>query len=366
MHVCIIGGGASGVFAGITIKYLDSTIDVTIIEQNNKLLKKVSKTGSGKCNIMNKNISKEFYNDFSLIEKNMTKVEIDKMLTAYGILLREGTEGRLYPYSLQAKTVCDVLTFDLQELKVKVLLNTRVTSVKKVKTGYKINDSINCDYLVFATGSKAQAETNCYELLSSLGHKITPTEPGLVPLITKEKTNQLYGIRWKVKINFKNESRTGELQFRDNGLSGICIMDASNILKENDVISIDLMPEYSINDLKQLVSERGLKFLENVFPKNLWNEIVSRSDKSTISILKTIKNLKYTVLSKRDFNEAQITLGGVSIQEITNSFESKINNNLYILGETIDVAGATGGYNLYFAWLSGYICAEDIVNKKGS
>ncbi len=90
MHVCIIGGGASGVFAGITIKHLDSTIDVTIIEQNNKLLKKVSKTGSGKCNIMNKNISKEFYNDFSLIEKNMRKVEIDKILTTYGILLYWG------------------------------------------------------------------------------------------------------------------------------------------------------------------------------------------------------------------------------------------------------------------------------------
>ena len=88
MHVCIIGGGASGVFAGITIKHLDSTIDVTIIEQNNKLLKKVSKTGSGKCNIMNKNISKEFYNDFSLMEFYYVKEQkVDYILTVYKLKL---------------------------------------------------------------------------------------------------------------------------------------------------------------------------------------------------------------------------------------------------------------------------------------
>lgn len=364
MHVCIIGGGASGVFAGITIKHFDSSIDVTILEQNNKLLKKVSKTGSGKCNIMNKNISEEYYNDFSLIEKNMDKVKIDEVITKYGILLREGTEGRLYPYSLQAKTVCDIFIKNLNDLKVNVLLDTKVTSIKKTKNGYKLNDEIDCDCLVVATGSKAQEQTNGYELLTSLGQKITKLEPGLVPIITKEKTSSLYGIRWKVQINFKNETRSGELQFRDNGLSGICIMDLSNILKENDVIGVDLMPEYSFNELSDLVKEKGLKFLEYTFPKNLWSEIVYRSDKSTMSILKTIKNLKYTVLKKRDYNEAQITLGGVSLKDIKDTFESKINNNLYITGEVIDVAGATGGYNLYFAWLSGYICGKDIVNKK--
>lgn len=361
MNVVIVGGGASGVFAGITLKYNNPSINVTILEQNNKLMKKLLKTGSGKCNITNKNIDNSFYNDYSLIENNINKFNFEKIISQYGILLREGTEGRMYPYSLQARTVYDIFKDKLESLGVNYKLNYQVNIIEKQKDIFLINKEITADYIIMATGSKSQEVTNGYELVKNLGHKITPLQPGLVPLITYEKTSSYQNIRWKVNVTYKNIVKTGEVLFRDNGLSGIVIMDISNIVSKDDVIYLDLMPEYDYDDLKYMIKTYGKTYIENIFPKPLWDEIKKRSINN--DYIKTIKSLKYTIKDKRDFTESQITLGGVITSEVCKTFASKIINNLYITGELLNVNGATGGYNLYFAWLSGYVSAMDILNK---
>lgn len=370
MNVAIIGGGVSGVIAGINLKYNNPLLNVTIYEQNNKLLKKLLKTGNGKCNISNKDISSEKYNDFNLIKDNLDKVDVNNLLNKLGIFLKEGTLGRLYPYSFQAKKVHEILLEKIKKLKIDVCLETNVNKIEKYQDGYKVyynKDNINqsklFNYVILSTGSKAQEQTNGYEIVKKLGINVTSLTPGLVGIKTKEATKNLKGLRWKGVVKLKEKSFEGEIQFREDGISGICVMDASNYIKEEDVLNIDLMPEYKQSELI-ILSNNKIKFFENIFPQNLWNEILKRSKLNSLnSIIITIKNFKFTCKGKYDFNEAQITLGGIDLKEVNNNFELLKYNNLYATGEILNVNGASGGYNLFFAILSGYISSYDIINK---
>ena len=146
-------------------------------------------------------------------------------------------------------------------------------------------------------------------------------------------------------------------------MSGIVIMDYSNILNDGDEIVLDLTPEITAYNLKYLVSQRGIDTLLNVFPKMLKKEILKRAGNDEVKIQEVIKNFKYTISGRRGFDEAQICLGGIQTSNVNKMFESKKCENLYIVGEVLDVSGATGGYNLYFAWLSGYVACVDITYK---
>lgn len=361
MRTIIIGGGAAGVFSAITIKKTKPKMDVLILEQNNKLLKKVLKTGSGKCNISNESITEDKYDNFTLISQN-SKININKILDNYGILLRKDNQGRLYPYNLSSKCVVRILQETLDKLKVNYKLDYEVKSIKKVNDKYIINNEIEGDYVIVATGSKAQEKTCGYELAMNMGHSITELNPGLVPIITYEDTSSLKGLHWKCAISCNDFYDTGEVLFREDGLSGIVILDASNHLEEYDTIHIDLMPDYSFEEMVRLMTKRDISYTKNMFPLPLWEEIKRRC-RMGIDVYSVIKDLTFTVESKRGFDEAQITLGGVRTTEVSNSFESKKHENLFFVGEVLDVAGATGGYNLYFAWLSGYVAGKEICKK---
>lgn len=361
MRTVIIGGGASGVFSGITIKTAKPKMDVIILEQNNKLLKKVLKTGSGKCNISNEHINKDKYDNFTLIEENK-QINVSKILDNYGFLLRQDSVGRLYPYNLSSKCVVRILQDKIDELGINCKLNYEVKSIKKKNNLFIINNEIECDYVVIATGSKAQEKTCGYELAKSLGHSVTTLRPGLVPIKTYENTNNLKGLHWKCSMKCNDFCDTGEVLFREDGLSGIITLDASNHLQEGDIIHIDLMPDYSFDVLNEIADKRGIMYIKNIFPSPLWEEIKKRSQKDGYYI-STIKDLTYTVYEKKGFEDAQITLGGIKTLEIDKNFESKKQKNMFIVGEVLDVAGSTGGYNLHFAWLSGYVAGKAIAKK---
>lgn len=361
--VVVVGGGAAGVFFAIHFKISNPKVEVEILEQNDRLLKKLLKTGNGKCNIMTTDVGRVFYNDFSLIENNYLRYDIDSKFEEIGILLKSDFSGRVYPYSESAKTVVNILLDNINKYGIKVRCNYEVINVKKENDVFIINNDIKCDYLVFSTGSKAQEKTNGYDILKTLGHKVVDIRPGLVPLYTVENTEPLKGIRWKCDVKAKGRLKTGEVQFRDKGLSGIVIMDYSNILNDGDEIVLDLTPEITAYNLKYLVSQRGIDTLLNVFPKMLKKEILKRAGNDEVKIQEVIKNFKYTISGRRGFDEAQICLGGIQTSNVNKMFESKKCENLYIVGEVLDVSGATGGYNLYFAWLSGYVACVDITYK---
>ena len=362
--VIIVGGGASGVCAAIELKKLNNDLKVLILEQNDKILKKLLKTGNGKCNISNSNIIKDKYNDFSLIEANINNVDINKYFLDLGLVLKETDLNRMYPYSENSGSVVNVLLEAIKKNNIEVITNYKVESLRKEKDYFIINDSEKAKYVIMATGSCAQEKTNGYELIKKLGIKVSKLQPGLVNLETKESTSALKGLRVKCKTVINNLDYYGELLFKDNGLSGIISFDISRVVKNNDVVSFDLAPEFTEEQLYQLLNSNNLDIVLNgLFPKMVSFDLLKRSNRELDKLIKEIKNYKFNIKGKGSFDNAQIALGGVCVSELKTNFEVKKIDNLYISGELIDVDGASGGYNLFFAWLSGIVAARSIVNK---
>ena len=355
MNVGIIGGGACGVITALTIKKHSPNTTVTILEQNDRILKKVLKTGNGKCNIANNIITSDMYNDYSLIENN-SDINVIKELMDLGLVLKETTLGRVYPYSEQASSVVNVLLRDLNNLKINIKTNYLVNNIKNINNKFIINDKDYFDYLVIATGSLAQEKTNGYDLAKALGHKVSLIRPALVPIKVKEKVDSLQGLRIKCDAYVKERKLSGEILFKNDGLSGILALDLSRLVEINDKIILDLMPEYSIDDLNNLLKNNKEEVLDGIFAKMITKEILKRGNDTA----KVIKNFEFTVSGFYDYNSAQIVRGGVLLDDIDN-FQSKKINNLYIGGEILNVDGASGGYNLYFAWLSGLVIGKKIL-----
>lgn len=359
MKVGIIGGGACGVITALTIKKNSPNINVTILEQNDRILKKLLKTGNGKCNIANNIITSEMYNDYSLIDDN-SDINVIKELMDYGLVLKETTLGRVYPYSEQAKSVVNVLLRDLEKYDVEICTNYLVEKITIKDSKYIINGDKEFDYLVIASGSIAQEKTNGYDLLKNLNHHITPLRPALVPIKVKEKVDHLQGLRIKCKATLNGRVLDGEILFKNDGLSGILALDLSRLGEAGDVISLDLMPEYSEEEINNLLTgTKKEEVLEGIFAKMIVKEILSRGNNTSY----IIKHLTFTISGFYGFNDGQIVRGGLKLDEISN-YESAIHSNLFIGGEVLDVDGASGGYNLYFAWLSGIVIGNNIVKRE--
>ena len=362
--VIIIGGGASGCACAINLKKNNKNINVIILEQNDKILKKLLKTGNGKCNISNKYIEDSKYNDFSLIGSNIEKVNIEDFFLNEGLVIKEQDAGRMYPYSETSTSVVNIILNSLNKYDIPVKVNYKVYDVKKENDLFIINNSLKAKYIVFASGSISQEKTNGYELIKSFGHKVSELSPGLVNLITKESTQSLRGLRIKCKTVINNKDYYGELLFKENGLSGIIAFDLSRVIRENDVVSFDIAPDFSIDKLTKLLNSGDLDvILTGLFPKMLCFDLIKRSGKNIKELVKVIKNYTFKIVKKGSFDNSQITVGGVQTKEVSQCFESKIVKGLYIVGELLDVDGASGGYNLYFAWLSGIVSSINILKN---
>ena len=360
--VVIIGGGASGTFCAINIKKQAPHFDVLLLEQNDRICKKVLKTGNGKCNIGNINITKDKYNDFTLLKNNIDSFNLFQDFFDLGLILKTDTEGRVYPYSETATSVVEGLKKACENFNVDVKCNQNVISVIEQNEKFIIktkDQTFIADYLVIATGSNAQESTNGYKLLENLNHSITKLTPSLVSMNVKEKVKHMQGIR--VKCYENNYKLKGEILFKENGISGILAMDLSRLVNENDVLSFNLIKgvEESVEQLLRNDSDYE-QALRGVLPKMVAYDVYTRSDKTIAGILNVLQDYKFTVIKKDSFEKAQITKGGVSLNQIFDDFSSKIIKNLYIIGEVLDVDGACGGYNLYFAWMSAKVVSKKI------
>ena len=288
--VVIIGGGASGVALAINLKKENPHLKVTILEQNDKILKKVLKTGNGKCNISNYNINNEYYNDFSFFEKWVSLFDIEKYFKDLGILVKKDNVGRFYPYSESASSVVDILRENLEKLDVEVVTDFFVEKVEKKDKFYIYGkDVFQADFLVLATGSYAQSKTNGYDLAKSFNHKITNLTPGLTPIKVEEKIKSLQGIRVKCKAQVNDFERSGEILFKEDALSGILALELSRHVKENDVIKLDLVPSLDKNELFEFLNDKDLSVaLNGVLPKMVGQFILKKSD----SLEEVIENIK--------------------------------------------------------------------------
>lgn len=376
--IAIIGGGASGLFLSILLKKKIPSLDITIYEAQNKVGKKILQTGNGKCNLANMHILDSDYNT-KKIDYVLNNASVDTILNEFkklGLKLRVDEEGRVYPHSERATTVLDILMKAINELGIKVLTDTCITDIIKNNNSFILksqNNTYNASYVIMCTGGKSSItfKYNAYDILRRLGHTVTSLSPSLCALKTKENTKALSGIRVKCRAKMIVDNKIvkvtdGEVLFKDNGLSGVAIFILSQFFDKNKkcIVSLDLFKDETIDELNnELYNKNSLSDnLIGYFPKMVNQEIVNRS--RTLDCGSVIKDFRFEVVDTFGFNNAQVTKGGVLMDEVNNqTFESKKCNNLYLAGEVLDVDGSCGGYNLYFAFSSSYLIAEDIEKK---
>lgn len=384
MKIIIIGSGASGLAAGISL--LRCGYDVTILERNNISGKKLLLTGAGRCNFFNsdQNIVHYHSSDKDILAKIITSDNIhlvEDFITSLGIIPKV-KDGYYYPFANQAYNMKELLERTYLDLGGKIKYNYLVEKIEKKNSLFLINDTISCDKLILATGSKAYKMTGSdgigYQLAKKFNHHIVKVLPSLTSLITREKIN-LKGVRVDAKVTLyedgvKVREELGQVQFTDYGLSGICIFNLSYYavkgLNKNkkEVITIDLMPFMDKVSFKnKKVYDLLLGFLPNKMidyilktldiSKDVYYEDLSNDKKQELT--KILKEMEFNITSYKEFDFSQVCSGGVSLREINPlTMESIFVKNLYIIGELLDVNGDCGGYNLTFAFLTGILTSR--------
>ncbi|MSS64016.1 BaiN/RdsA family NAD(P)/FAD-dependent oxidoreductase [Velocimicrobium porci] len=395
--VIVVGGGASGMMAAIACARQHKS--VTVLEHNDKLGRKLLATGNGKCNYTNELQKLEFYhskNDcivktvFSQFDKNQT-VEFFKELGIYPRI----KNGYYYPYSEQASSIVEALRLELERLKVKIKLNEHITSIRKVEDGFlALTESYqySSSKLILATGGMSAAslgsDGSSYSLLKQLGHTVTKLYPGLAGLRANETCfSKLAGIRVKAKVELLIEGKhkaveNGEVQLTKYGISGIPVFQLSRYVaialgeKKQVKIDLDFMPDYTKEEvillLERLIHYNAEKTLKDLLVGFFDSKLIAvllecsgikrqkkgseLSESEFQMIVERIKKFSCTIKSVNSFEQSQVTVGGVDCNEVDcQSLESKIVSGMYLTGELLDVDAICGGYNLQWAWSTGYV-----------
>lgn len=407
----IIGGGASGLMAAIVAK--DFGIDVAVIEGSDRIGKKILVTGNGRCNITNKNIIYPYSNfhseniDFFQEALNDFTIEDTKsMFLSLGLPLTELENGKMYPKSLQASSVIDIFRMALDDKKIPLYLNCKVSSITKKKNFILDTNSdeyrnFSCNKLILSCGGKSAVKTGSdgsgYKLSKSLGHSIIEAVPGIVQLkLDYPYLKALSGIKFDgaVSILVNNEiirTEVGEVLFTDYGISGPPILQlssyASKALNKGLKVSIrlDMFPyeikedidnfftaHFSIFNYREIsstligvINKKLIStILKDVGIKDIHLPCSSIDWKHINKLIDKFKQWDFKCVDTNGFQNAQVTVGGVDTREVNNfTLESKLVKNLYFCGEILDVHGDCGGYNLQWAWSSGYLAAKSADNN---
>ena len=393
----IIGGGASGLMCAVAAKLKNQKLNIAIIEKNDRVGKKLLSTGNGRCNLTNKNVATDKYKGtFDGIADVLKRYDTDKLLSYFknlGLLTFCDSEGRYYPVSKQASSVLDVLRFNAERLGVTILCKQNIHSISR-QNGFTVKTAdgvITADKLVICCGSKASPKlggsASASDYLKNLGHTVIPFSPALCPIkVDAGVIKSLKGLRSTATVTLSRNGKeikaeSGEVQFADGALSGICVFNLSLYAEKGDKISLDLADYISDKELySHLLNNKKLfadLTAENIFTGilqkrlaqavlkagkvELNKSITDLTEKELKALVKTAKNMTFTVTGNAGFEQAQCALGGVKGNEIDGkTMQSRRVNNLYICGEAIDVCGECGGYNLHFAFASGIIAGESL------
>ena len=393
MKVCVLGAGASGLMAAITAARNNE--DVTILNNANKPGKKILMTGNGKCNITNLSMNESFYDDdCKTFVKDVLEVFAEKdtlkFFEGIGVHIYD-KDGYVYPLSNQASTVLNHMLLEVERLGINVVNECIIKDIKE-NTIICEDREVNFDKLIIATGGvtakKSGSDGSSYDLIKKLGHTVSSPVPVLTGVVCSNKRlKDISGVRSKVVANLiydgkKIDSENGECQFTDKGLSGICIFNLSIKIKKliemksnkDIVIDLELCPEITKEDLENLLkNSKELKIpvadalngfinfkLATYICKNAnvnpYKESTELSDKDIKVLADKIKHFTFNVSELINSDNAQATSGGVALSEVdSKTMKSFKNENVYFAGEVLDVVGKCGGYNLQFAFSSGFI-----------
>lgn len=403
----IIGAGASGLIAAIIAKRNNE--DVLLLERNTTCGKKLLITGNGRCNYFNDDQDLRHYHSSNkeVLKEIITSNNLNKVLEFFNSIgiIPQIKNGYYYPYSNQAVSIQNSLLSEIKSLNIKVETNTYVKSVEHknnkflIKTGDK---EIIANKLIIATGSKSAPKTgsdgNGYDLAKKLGHSIIKPLPALVQLnINEPFLKEWSGIRANVSIKLIEDDKyikqeQGEILLTNYGISGICVMQLSSKISRG--LYEGKTEEVIINFLDGLMSTRQefiafmnerdkklpnrniTQLLDSILNYKLINVLVKKSNLQTSKKWSQLSSkeksvmasnfieLRLKITSTNSFEKAQVTSGGLPLNEINPlTLESTIVKNLYFAGEILDVDGDCGGYNLTFAWISGILTGSSRGNK---
>ncbi len=407
-RVIIIGGGAAGSMAALAAA--GSGAEVQILEQNEMIGRKILSTGNGRCNFTNRFQDPSCYRSenagfpWEVIGK-FPEPETTAFFEKLGICPKD-KNGYLYPWSEQASAVREALEAALELAKIRIHTGVRVFGIVPKKNGFQVSFSkdgkkgmISGDAVILATGSKAAAKLGSdgsgYDLAKMLGHKLVPVVPALVQLRCREKLyRQVAGVRTHGKVTVfidgkETTSDTGELQLTDYGISGIPVFQVSRyaargLYEKREVLAeLDFMPDITDEAFLHMLEARkqmlnGLtmeQYFNGLFHKKLASALLKRigisgtmpvqelDGENLEKLCRICKHFRTYIDKTNPFEQAQICAGGVDTREIDpDTMESKLVNGLYFAGEILDVDGICGGYNLQWAWTSGFLAGKGAAN----
>ena len=395
----IVGAGPAGMLAGIIAK--NENNEVTIFDSNNDLGKKLLMTGGGRCNLTNIAYYDEFLDNIvrnkKFIYSAFTKFDNYRLidyLNSNGLETIVEKDGRVFPKSEKAIDVVSFFRKELERKNVNINLNTKIKKVYHDGIFYLTdsnNRTFNFDYLIIATGGKSYPKTGSdgygYKLSEKLGHKIIKPRPVLVPIYIKDKLEiralSLKDVNIKMKYDTNNIEIDGDILLNSNFITGPAALKSSSFMidkKIND-LSIDFYKNLTYNDLDtkiiNLINDNPKKSIENAL-KSLLNDSLIRMIFKNIGIDSSKKAAEFTKEERKklvekikkfdlefdkfgSFESAIVTRGGVDVAEINpKNMESKIINNLFFVGEVLDIDGLTGGYNLQISFSTAFSAANFI------
>ena len=409
-RVAVIGGGASGMMAAVTAARLGA--EVTVYEKNDRVGKKILVTGNGKCNFSNRDFSeRHYYGDRKKLKSFFDRFSVEDAVDFFikaGMLVKD-KGGYLYPWPEQASAVLEILRMEMKRSGVKIELCADVKRIGNEKgnglwTVYFGTEKAEHDAVILACGGCAAPKTGSngdgFALARKLGHHIRPVVPALVQLRCKDHFLKITaGVRCQAKIGLYEEKKggirellqeeEGEVQFTDYGISGIPVFQLSRqaayLIEEGKAaaVSIDLLPQMDKQEFEEMCGQR----MENAYDRTLEEFLLGLANKKINLMMikeaghkpadeagrlgeRRLKKLLYGykelwvhIDAANSFDHAQVTAGGVELDEVTHNLESEKRPGIFFVGEILDVDGRCGGYNLQWAWTSGYIAGKSAAQR---
>ena len=398
--IIVAGAGASGMTAAIAAS--SEGAEVLLLEHKDRIGKKILSTGNGRCNFTNTSQEPVCYHSdnpgfpWKIVEKFNARDVISFFLQL--VVYSKNRNGALYPNSDQASAVLDALRMELERLKVEIRTETHCREIRPGKKGFTVltdQGNFRADKVILAAGSKAAPSTGSdgsgYDLAKMLGHRIVPVLPALVQLRCRgDFFKSLAGVRADGSVSVWSEDvcvarDRGEIQLTNYGISGIPVFQVSRYAsrliyeKKEAYAVLDFMPDFTYEQMNAFLRARAQsrpektagQFLIGLFHRKLsdfWIKAAGISgekkagtftDADFAALCAWIKNMKVYITGTNSFEQAQVCRGGVDTREVDpDTLESLYVPGLYFAGEILDVDGMCGGYNLTFAWASGYTAGK--------
>lgn len=401
-HLVVIGGGAAGFFTAINAVH--PNLSVTILEKSNKVLSKVKVSGGGRCNVTNalepiSAFAKMYPRGANFLKKSLHHFSNQDTITWFeeqGVHLKVEEDGRMFPVTDDSQTIIDALLQKAAKHKVNLVTNITVEKIIKDEEGYLIHTNkgvIDADIICIAAGGFPKLSQ--FDWMSNLGHTIVPPVPSLFTFnLPKHHITKLLGItipEVQVKLDGTKIKTDGPLLITHWGLSGPAILKASAFgatalaeqnwqfnctvnfvpsMNEEQMI-IELMSQQSLHPKRMIVNKNAFGL-----PQRFWEYCLLQAGINVETtwanltavlrnkLAKTLVSHTFNVSGKTTFKEEFVTAGGVDIAEVEHqTMMSKLNENVYFVGEILNVDGVTGGFNFQNAWTSGWIASQAIIKK---